>query len=89
MLYTIDQVNAWADKLTYRLMVMIGVSDENLQNYLKAVVDKQSGVVAADTALQPPVTILGIQFKNIGQIIKTILVIVVLIIGYRLFKKRR
>jgi hypothetical protein len=87
--YTVDQLTSWADKLTYRLMVMIGVPDENLQAYLKAVVDRQNGVAEADQALQPPVTILGIQFKNIGSVIKTVLVIVILIILYRVFRKQR
>lgn len=89
MLYTLDQVNAWADRLTYRLMVMINVPDENLQKYLKAVIDRQNGVAEADQELSPPVTILGMQFKNIGSVITTVLIIVVLIILYKVFRKQR
>lgn len=89
MLYTLDQVNAWADRLTYRLMVMINVPDENLQKYLKAVIDRQNGVAEADQELSPPVTILGMQFKNIGSVITTVLIIVVLIILYNVFRKQR
>jgi hypothetical protein len=89
MQFTIDQVNSWADKLTYRLMVMIGVSDADLQKYLDAVQAKQNGVAAADTALSPPITIFGINFKNIGDfILKVGLGLVAVLIAWHLYKNR-
>jgi hypothetical protein len=89
MNFTIDQVNSWADKLTYRLMVMIGVSDQDLQNYLAAIQAKQEGVSNADAALSPPVTIFGMTFKNIGDfLLKAGLAIVGVVLLWHAYKNR-
>lgn len=89
MNYTLDQVNSFAAKLTYRIMQMSGISEENLQKYLKAVVDKQNGIAAADEDLNIPINIFGINFKNIGQAVSTGIIIVVVIIGIVAYKKMR
>ena len=92
MKFTIDQITAWADKLTYRLMVIIGVSDADLQKYLDAVQAKQNGVSAADSTLSPPLSILGFNFKNIGDAVLKIggglLAIVIAVYLYKRNKRR-
>ena len=88
MNYTIDMVTAWADKLTYRICVLSGMSDEQLQNVLKAFVDKQNGVTAADDALQPSLNLFGIKFKNIGDaVLKIGLGVVAVIVAWYLYKR--
>ena len=90
MNYTIDMVNSFAEKLTYRIMVMAGVSQENLDKYLKAVIEKEKGISNADEKLDVPITVFGITFANVGKAIQTGLVIIVVVVGiilYRRYKK--
>ncbi len=87
MNYTIDLVNSWAEKMTYRLMVMIGVSADDQQKYLKACVDKQNGVTAADETLAVPFDFLGFHFKDIGTAIKYGIFIAGGVLVFVLYKK--
>jgi len=86
MNYTIDLVTSWAEKLTYRIMQLSGVSEENLQKYLQAVVNKQNGIKTADETLKVPVTVLGVTFKDAASLIKIAVVVALVFAGYRAYK---
>jgi hypothetical protein len=87
MNYTIDLINSWAYKLAYRAMQISGATEEELQNYLKAVVDKQNGVIKADDTLATPIKILGITFKSLQSAINTGIIIIAIVGGIILYKR--
>jgi hypothetical protein len=87
MNYTIDQVNAWADKLVIRLLIMANTKQETIDKVLKAMIDKQNGINIADESLSVPVTIFGITFKDAATAVKTGFIVIGVIIAFVLYKK--
>jgi hypothetical protein len=88
MNYTIDLINSFAVRFTYRVMSIIpGITNDQLQAFLKAEVDKQNGVDQTDTDTAVPITIFGIKFKDAGSVIKTGIIIIALFVGIALYKR--
>jgi hypothetical protein len=82
MNYTIDLLNSWAQKLTYRIMKISGVSDAELQKYVKAVVDQKQQQITSDASLSSKV--------NFAEYIKIGLLLIGLFLVWKIvatFKK--
>jgi hypothetical protein len=77
-MWTIDLINSWAEKMTYRIMQMIGVSQENLDAYVKAIVARDKATDAADDKLSAKL--------NISEIVKWLAVPVGLFLLYKIYK---
>ena len=70
-------------------MVLIGVSETDLQKFLDGIQAQQNGVAVADAVTSPPISIFGFNFKNIGDaVLKIGGGLLALFIAYHLYKNR-
>jgi len=58
----IDYLNHYAERFTYRVMKIIGVPDESLEKYLKAVEERDEKQIDADDRLRTKAPIIKILF---------------------------
>lgn len=77
-MWTIDLINSWAEKMTYRIMQMIGVSQENLDAYVKAIVARDKATQTADSSLSKTL--------NITEVVKWLAVPAAIFLLYKIYK---
>ena len=56
----LDLVQAWANKLTYRILSISGASDQAKQNYLNAVSTQNQQIIDADSELSGKIPVIKI-----------------------------
>ena len=78
MNWTIDLINSWADKFTYRILQLTGATDDQLAAFVQGITAKQNQTATADTSFNDNL--------NIAEILKYAAVVGGLFLVYRIYK---
>lgn len=84
MNYTIDLVNNWAQKLTYRIMQISGASEQALSNYVKEVAKIKDNKYEADKTIQP-----GLRLPKIVEYIVYAGIVAGCYFAYKFLKRKK